>query len=80
MLRSWRTGILAADRWLDDVPFTRDGFVDYLMTQSTVAAAIEGGEPEESVRGVLGDLMGPFFAGGPRRFAFTASYQLLQLR
>jgi len=61
---------VAAEQWADLVPFDRDAFADYLMSQSNVA-----GEPD-SVRDRLVAELAPFFPG-TREVAFSASYQLL---
>jgi SAM-dependent methyltransferase len=62
---------LAADEWSDPIRFTRDGFADYLLTQSGVVAS------GEAPRAWLLDQLAPFFPAG-RTVTFTASYQLLR--
>ena len=66
-------------RWPDEVPFTREAFADYLMTQSNVVRVLDAGEPADSVRDWLLAELAPFFAGGPTQVVtFTASYQALR--
>jgi SAM-dependent methyltransferase len=62
-----------ADRWPDPIPFDRDAFADYLMTQSNVLAAAE---PPAATRAWLRTHLPPIF---PTPVTFTASYQLLRL-
>jgi SAM-dependent methyltransferase len=68
------------DHRLDLVSFTHAELVDYLLTQSTVADAIDGGsESEEAVREWLFDQTAGFFSSAeePLQFAFFASIQCL---
>jgi SAM-dependent methyltransferase len=63
----------ASDRWADEVPFDRDGFAAYLLTQSNLL-----GEDPEPVRAWLLAELGPFFPG-TRPVSFTASYRRLRI-
>jgi SAM-dependent methyltransferase len=70
----------AAERRLDAVSFTPVELVEYLLTQSNVADAIErGDEQEQAVREWFLDQTATFFpaAGEPLDFAFYASIQCL---
>jgi hypothetical protein len=66
-----RTG----DRWLDEVPFTRDQLATYLMTQSNV---LDAAESPDAVRAWLLAELAPFAGADPRPLSFRASYQLLE--
>jgi SAM-dependent methyltransferase len=62
------------EQWPDEVPMTRAQFVNYLLTQSNVAAA-----PAAAVRDWLDAELIPFFpAGAARAITFRASYRLLR--
>jgi SAM-dependent methyltransferase len=64
------------DRWADEVPFTRAGFVSYLLTQSNLL-----GEPAARTRAWLLASLAPFFPGDEARpVTFTASYRRLRRR
>jgi SAM-dependent methyltransferase len=60
------------DRWTDPIPYDREGFADYLMTQSNVLASPE--DPAVTRAWLLANLP-PIF---PTDITFTASYQLLR--
>lgn len=61
--------LVAEDSWPDAVPLDRDGYADYLMSQSNVARA------GDALREELRTALTPFFPGR-RTVVFTASYQL----
>lgn len=59
--------------------FTAARYSDFLMTESSVIAAVEYGKrsPEE-IRAWLEEELNPLFAGDPRRVAFTGYIQILR--
>lgn len=67
--------VVRADRWPDLIPFTRDGYADYLATQSSVLT-----EPADELSAWLRTELTPFFPAGPRPVTFHVSYQLFHRR
>ena len=66
--------LLGEERYPNTINFTREALVDFLLTQSNVIAAVEGGREElGEARRWLSDGVAPFFrAGGEKSFAFDA--------
>jgi hypothetical protein len=59
------------EEFKNDIPFTIDRLVGYLMTQSNVIAAVEGGkESFESVHAWWTNSLGPLFSAPERTFHF----------
>ena len=59
---------LGEERYQSTVTFSPDRLVDYLVSQSNVIAAVEGGHQSiEQVRAWLTDRVGPFFRGDEER-------------
>jgi ubiquinone/menaquinone biosynthesis C-methylase UbiE len=59
---------LGEESYQSTVTFSSDGLVDYLLSQSNVIAAVEGGHQViEQVRTWLTDRVGPFFQGDEER-------------
>ncbi|HKY60271.1 MAG TPA: class I SAM-dependent methyltransferase [Gemmatimonadota bacterium] len=70
------------DEYQNLVEFTRDGLVDYLVTQTNVIAAVEeGDESMDEVRGWLLRDLAPFFEGHEsRRLMFECPIWILRPR
>jgi SAM-dependent methyltransferase len=67
------------EEFKNDIPFTIDQLVAYLMTQSNVIAALEGGkETLESVQAWLADSLRPLFSRPTRTFLFGGDIWYLQ--
>jgi len=67
------------EEFKNDWPFTLDQLVAYLMTQSNVTAAIEGGrETAASVRTWLMNSLAPRFGGGAGTYQFGGEIWYLQ--
>lgn len=62
-----------SDRWPDEVPFTRAGVTDYLLTQSNLLDTSGA-----AARAWLDTELAPYFTTTPRPVTFQASYQLLR--
>ncbi len=67
------------ERYANDVGFSLDELVDYLMTQSNVIAAVEGGaERAEDVRAWLKGALAPLFVTPKSTFQFGGPITYLQ--
>lgn len=66
---------VAAGGWPDEIPFTRDGYADYLATQSNLLSV-----PAAEARAWLRAELVPFFPAGWRAVTFRASYRVLRAR
>ena len=72
---------LRKEEWHENrIGFTLEGLIDYLVTQSNVIAAVEGGkESIEEARGWLREGIRPVFAdAGEKEFSFNAPIWYLQ--
>lgn len=69
----------AEERHPNLISFTRGGLTDFLLTQSNVIAAVEGGgEDLGAARRWIFEGVGPFFPGARRAFLFDAPVWLLR--
>ncbi|HEY7770692.1 class I SAM-dependent methyltransferase [Longimicrobium sp.] len=82
---AWRAdgfGPAHLQRYRNDVVFSRDALLDYLVTQSNVIAAVEGGgggEDIASARRWIADTTSPFFPpAGEAAFSFTGPIAILR--
>ena len=71
---------VGSERYGNSVPFTHEGLVDYLLTQSNAIVAVESGAfSPQGAEGWLTEETAPFFAGieGAAEFAFGGSIHVL---
>lgn len=70
-----------AERAEHTISFTLEGLVEYLLTQSNVIAAVEGGTEElPEVRRWLAESIKPFFAGGHHEAGFLFNIPIWYLQ
>jgi SAM-dependent methyltransferase len=59
-----------------EIQMSAEAYVQYLMSETNVEAAVSRGISEESVRGRCWELFGPLFAKGPVTVGFSATLAL----
>ena len=64
--------LVSHERFVVEVPMSAEAYLDYVMGETNVEAAIAAGLPEAEARQACAAIFGPLFAAGPRNVGFDA--------
>lgn len=73
-------GLDLAERFRIPIAMTREGYVDYMMTETNVARAIGRGVPAQEIRDWCGETLESIWNKGPREILFDGYFAQLHRR
>lgn len=62
------------------IPLTRSFYVDYMMTETNVAAAVRGGAPQQEIRSWCTETLSSFWESGEREVLFRGYFVCMTRR